>query len=481
MKLPDHKTKIVCTIGPACRSESMLEEMMQRGMTAARLNFAHGTLEERVEEIRRIRSVAGRLGRHCLVFADLPGPKIRLGKLSAEPVFLRKGQEVILSAAGAGSENRLPVDYKKLPQILSPGRLVFINDGFIQLHVEKIDGEDVYCRVAVGGPLLSYKGLNLPGVRLTDDVLSKEDLELADFALGHDIEAVSISFVESGSDIVKMRKFAEARHKSVYIIAKIERAEALKNIDEILIQADAVMIARGDLGVQTPIEQVPGIQKKLIHKANLLGRPVITATQMLVSMTDNVRPTRAEVSDVANAILDGTDAVMLSEESAIGKYPVEAVEMMSKIAASIERESATIRETADLPSLFRKAAASRQTASQDIISLTAVDAAQILKVSYILIPTHHGSVPRLVSRFKPESWIIAFSRTAAVSNFLCLSYGVQPVMVDEALEPLSDEARNFLQKEGLAQNEGRFILVEGGPDPAEGMGRSDAIRILSVR
>jgi pyruvate kinase len=267
--------------------------------------------------------------------------------------------------------------------------------------VEKVIGEEVFCRTAIGGPLLSHKGLNLPGVKIFADAVSDTDLEFAAFALQEGVDAFGVSFAEGAHDILKVKGFAQQRGQSVSVVAKIERAEAINNFDEILAAADAIMIARGDLGVQIPIEDVPAVQKKLINKANLLGRPVITATQMLLSMTENIRPTRAEVSDVANAILDGTDAVMLSEETAMGRYPVESVEMIAKIAISAERERKAIRVLADLPAYFRTGAGSGNTTVEDIISLNAIESADALNVRYILTNTQGKGAPCLVSRFKP--------------------------------------------------------------------------------
>jgi pyruvate kinase len=368
MKFPDHKTKIVCTIGPASRSEKVLEQMIEQGMNVARLNFAHGNPDSHKKDIRHIRAAAAKLQRYCLIMVDLPGPKISIGKLREEPLVLEKGDTVILTVKDIpGTSERIPVEYKKLPESVSPGSLIFLNDGFIQLRVEKVSADEVTCRTIIGGPLRSHKGLSLPGVRISADVISESDLAFVDFALGEGIDTFGVSFTESADDVMKLRNFAKKIGKSVHVAAKIERAEAINNIDEILDAADAIMIARGDMGVQIPLEDVPAVQKKLIHKANLLGRPVITATQMLVTMTENIRPTRAEVSDVANAVLDGTDAVMLSEETAIGRYPVESVEMMAKIISSAERERESINDLSDLPAYFRKKANRGKSASGDVL------------------------------------------------------------------------------------------------------------------
>ncbi|MBW2674637.1 MAG: pyruvate kinase, partial [Deltaproteobacteria bacterium] len=344
MQLPSHKTKIVCTIGPASQSEVVLSDMMRRGMTIARINLSHGTLEEHRQTIASIRTVADRLGRRCPILVDLPGPKMRIGKLAEEPLLLAKGTEVTLTTRDVtGTPPLIPVTYQRLPESVSPGSVIYLNDGFIALEVLEVRRDEVRCTVTTGGQLLSGKGLNLPGAKIFESPVTEKDLDLMDFALGEDITAFSISFVETADDILRARTFARGKGRKIYLIAKIERAAAVENIDEILEVADAIMIARGDLGVEIPIEEVPIAQKQLIRKANLSCRPVITATQMLESMIDNTRPTRAEATDVANAILDGTDAVMMSEETAIGQYPVEAVEVMARIAVALERQRHIIR------------------------------------------------------------------------------------------------------------------------------------------
>jgi pyruvate kinase len=461
MRLPAHKTKIVCTIGPASRSEAVLEQLMLRGMNVARLNFAHGTVQGHREDIPRIRAVAARTERSCLIMADLPGPKIRIGKLMDEPLLLEKGKEVILTVQNpVGTAGQIPVDYKRLPESVNPGSLIFLNDGFIQLQVEKVSGDKVFCRTVIGGPLLSYKGLSLPGVKIVADAVSDTDLEFVAFALREGVNAFGVSFAETADDIRKVKAFAQKGGHSAYVVAKIERAEAIANFDEIVTAADAVMIARGDLGVQIPIEDVPAVQKKLINKANLLGRPVITATQMLLSMTENIRPTRAEVSDVANAIFDGTDAVMLSEETAIGKYPVETVEMIAKIATSTERERKAVNALADLPAYFRTGAGSDSFRVEDIFSLNAAESANALNVRYILARTQSKGAGCFISRFKPDCWILSFSSDVKTNTFPALSYGVYPVCLEDETTAFSDTAMRFLIKAGMVEKDERMILIE---------------------
>lgn len=309
-------------------------------MSVARLNFAHGTLPQHAVDIKRIRETAAKEGVRCPIFIDLPGPKIRVGKLKHEPLHLRKGHILWLNArkiTGIFHDN-VPVDYPQLTQSVKIGSLIYLNDGFIQLRVQDIRHSGVKCEVLVGGSLLSYKGLNLPGAKLFVEPVTEQDLRYVDFGMEHGIDLFGVSFLEKAEDIAKVKAHARKQGKKIHTIAKIERAEAVHNMDGILKVTDMVMVARGDLGVQIPLEEVPLVQKTIIHKARHRGVPVITATQMLESMVGNVRPTRAEVSDVANAILDGTTAVMLSEETAIGEYPVETVEMMAKIAHAVDHD-----------------------------------------------------------------------------------------------------------------------------------------------
>jgi len=338
MKKRERRTQIVCTIGPASRSESILAEMMRRGMGMARLNFAHGTQSQHAEDIKLIRSAAARVGKPCGILIDLPGPKIRVGKLRHEPLHLRKGHSLWLTSQKIIGlfTDRVPVDYPHLAESVRVGSLVFLNDGFLQLKVEEVRNSAVKCRVLMGGDLFSRKGLNLPGSPMFVEPVTDLDLRYIEFGLSQGVDLFGISFLEKASDIRKAKAFAAKKGRRIRTVAKIERAEALENIDEILGVADMVMVARGDLGVQIPLEDVPFAQKGIIRKARARKVPVITATQMLESMVQNVRPTRAEVSDVANAILDGTDAVMLSAETAIGTYPLETVEMMARIALRAE-------------------------------------------------------------------------------------------------------------------------------------------------
>ena len=476
MKLPGHKTKIVCTIGPASRSEEVLTRLIRSGMTVARLNFSHGTVAEHEKDIRLIRSVSSRLNRPVSILIDLPGPKIRIGELPEDPLLLRKG-DVVTLFVGAKSEERarIPIQFERLAQTVSVGRPVYLNDGFIQLKVQSILGSEVRCVVTAGGALLSRKGLNFPGSRLFLDAVTARDLDLIEQGLKMDVDIFCLSFVNRSDDIIKVKEYVRRLGKSVHVIAKIERAEAVRNISEILEVADGIMVARGDLGVEIPIEEVPAVQKKLIYKANLLGRPVITATQMLESMTDNIRPTRAEVTDVANAILDGTDAIMLSEETAIGRYPVEAVRMMSRIAAHIESQRRDIRFSGELQ-LLKQDIDHARISVEDAISLNVIEAIRVLKVKHIITPTHTGSTPRRISRFKPDCWILSFCRDVKTRDFLMFSYGVFPFLLSD--QEGREDLIKFLKDEGLARKGDRIVLTEMVP-PGQ-LGGIDRMGIMTL-
>jgi pyruvate kinase len=457
----------------------VLKEMIKSGMNVARLNFSHADLDSHEENIRRIRTAARQAGRLVTILADLPGPKIRIGTLQSEPLVLKKGDTVTLTTQDIpGTAERIPVNYPGLPQSLSKGSLIYLNDGFLQLRVQDKAATEVSCKVLIGGQLLSNKGLNLPEAKIALDAVTEKDLGFIDFGLKQGINTFGVSFVEKAADILKAKEFAGKMGESIYVVAKIERAEAAKNIDEILEVADAIMIARGDLGVQTPIEEVPAVQKKLIRKANLLGCPVITATQMLASMTDNIRPTRAEVTDVANAILDGTDAVMLSEETAIGKYPVETVKMMARIAASIEGQRRAIRLSSDLEDYFTRGPGSKNMTVEDVVSLNVIESVRALKIRLIITPTETGSTPRRIARFKPDCWILSFSGNQRTQDFSTFSYGVYPCVMQDKADRWLGVIVKFIRDFRVAQKGDLVILTEGTAGGK--IGSTDSLRILTV-
>lgn len=456
MLLPNHKTKIVATIGPASESPEMLVRLILAGLNVARLNFSHGDFTRHAEVISRIRAVSKTTGRRVAIMADLPGPKMRLGIIEPGTIELVAGDGFTLTSEDiVGDRNRVSMSFDPLPQVVKPGDRLFLNDGLVQLLVQEVDGNDVICSVAVGGVLSSRKGLNLPRIPLGISAFTKRDHECLKFALEQGVDAISQSFVESAADMDAVRSAAAALGKKPFLIAKIERLEALEKFDEILAASDGIMIARGDLGVEVPIEDMAVTQKQLIAQANLVAKPVITATQMLESMTASRLPTRAEATDVANAILDGTDSVMLSGESAVGAFPEEAVLMLGKIAASAERHRAEMSREIGLgekKSSPTSGLSARSRLLEHAIELTASDA--------VLAPTKSGHTARAVSRGRPPVWILAVSADPTTLQGLCFSSGVFPIELKEDLDVWNDYARTLTSELGLACKK---ILLVAGP------------------
>jgi len=436
MTIQRHKTKIVATIGPASESPEMLERLLRAGLNIARLNFSHGDFAWHGEVIARIRAAARTTGRRVAIMADLPGPKMRLGKIQPEPIQLHPGDQFTLTTDDVvGNHERVSMSFDRLPQVVKPGDRLFLNDGLVQLQVDRVAGRAVHCVVVVGGELRSRKGLNLPGIDLGISAFTEHDRACLSFALEHGVDAVSQSFVESAADIAAVRATATAVGRQPFIIAKIERAGALVHFDEILQAADGVMVARGDLGVEVPIEEIALIQKELIAKANRAGKSVITATQMLESMVSSRLPTRAEATDVANAILDGTDCVMLSGESATGAYPEEAVRMLAQIAAATESR----RPHAGLHALRAMTRQQPPATAAEAIAAVVEHALDTVPCAAVFVPTRSGSTARMISRFKPAVWIAAPCADAAACQGLAFSYGVHAV--DCAHDP--DDWRAF--------------------------------------
>ncbi len=331
------KTKIVCTIGPSSESTEMIRSLIITGMNVARLNFSHGTHEEHKEKINTIRSISGEIGRPVAILQDLCGPKIRVGKVAESGIRLEPGQSFILTNLDVeGSMERVSVSYENLPIEVKTGDIILLADGLMELAVVHTSPTEIHCTVVTGGVLTSHKGINLPTGTITADALTEKDRKDLQFGLVNNVDYIALSFVREAEDILKVKHLIEKEKKTIPVIAKIEKHEALDNIDDIIAVSDGIMVARGDLGVEIPLENVPGIQTMLVNKANAAGKPVIVATQMLRSMVNAPRPTRAEATDVANGVMDGADAVMLSEETAIGSYPVEAVQYMVRIAESAE-------------------------------------------------------------------------------------------------------------------------------------------------
>ena len=457
MKPTQNKTKIVCTIGPASESVATLEKLLKAGMNVARLNFSHGEFSGHEQVIKNIRQASANTGIRVAIMADLPGPKIRIGLLEQEPIELSEGNQFVLTTDDiVGNQSGVSVSLDKLPQVVQPGDKLFINDGLIQLNVIGVKNQDIVCKVLVGGELRSRKGLNLPGIELGISAFTEHDKACLKFALEHGVDAVSQSFVASAADIEAVRQFAKDLGYSPFIIAKIERMQALQNIDAILKVTDGIMVARGDLGVEIPIEQIAITQKQLMEKANKYATPVITATHMLESMVEHRRPTRAEATDVANAILDGTDSVMLSGESAMGKYPVEAAAMLAKIAMATEPNRPQYR--------------TRQTLRQGTETQDKVDVVDLIALSVqytldrtqpaaVLVPTLSGSTARNIARFRLPVWITAFSPNHATCQALQFSYGVHPVLVDKDLPDWAEFCKKWLHSQGI--NSGMALLTQG--------------------
>jgi pyruvate kinase len=457
--LPDHKTKIVATIGPASDSPEMLERLIRAGLNIARLNFSHGDFTGHADRIARIRAAEKATGHRVAIMADLPGPKMRLGKIDPEPIQLIQGEKFTLTSDDIiGTNKRVSMSFEALPRVVKPGDRLFLNDGLVQLIVEKVEGTDVNCKVAVGGELRSKKGLNLPGINLGISAFTDHDRACLEFALKHGVDAVSQSFVETADDINAVRTAAKALGKQPFIIAKIERFDALEHIDEILKVTDGIMVARGDLGVEVPIEEMAILQKQLIAKASIAGKPVITATQMLESMTTSRLPTRAESTDVANAILDGTDCIMLSGESAMGKYPEESVVMLGKIAAFTEGNRSTIgfNENNAIPGKKKPETAA------EAVALMVEHALVTLPVAAVFVPTLTGTTARMITRFNPPVWIVAVSHDENVCKGLSFSFGVNPVLITDDPVSWSGFARKWLQDH---QMPGPIAMLVAGPSP----------------
>lgn len=438
--MPFRRTKIVCTIGPASSSARVLREMVERGMDVARLNFSHGTREEHREVIRTIRQISREKGKEVGILQDLAGPKIRVGNIRGGAANLRPNSEFVLTNRQVlGDEREVSVSLPDLPSLVREGDTILLSDGALELKVLSRDAHDIRCRVVVGGPLGAHKGINLPATTLSIPALTEKDKEDMQFGIGEEVDFMALSFVRDASDIQEAREILERMGSDIPLIAKIEKHEALDHLDEIVAAADGIMVARGDLGVEISLEDIPMLQKNIIGKANLAGKPVITATQMLGSMVENPRPTRAEVTDVANALLDGTDAVMLSEETAMGKFPTEAVAMMAKIAVRTERKSwwAYKKES---PASGRKTRGD----ISDAISHATRSVALDISARAIITCTTSGSTARQVSKYRPPVPILAISPHLKTVRRLSLSWGVVALlsaayfdtddMIDKAIE-----------------------------------------------
>jgi pyruvate kinase len=445
------RAKIVCTLGPASSSDAMIRELVAAGMDVARLNFSHGTHPEHARVIERVRRVAEEEGRPIAILQDLQGPKIRTGRMKYRtPVALPKGARITITPRDIpGSASLISTTFPTLAQEVQPGSRILLSDGLIELRVKAIKGEDVECEVVNGGMLGEHQGINLPGAALSIPSLTDKDRKDLEFGLKHAVDVIALSFVRTGDDVREIKRLIGSHNGGTPVIAKLEKPQALEHLDDILDVSDGVMVARGDLGVELPPEQVPVTQKEIIRRAAQWRKPVITATQMLESMIENPRPTRAEASDVANAIFDGTDAVMLSGETAKGKYPVEAVAMMARIVVEAEAHlyltQAPGPGSSQLPALlqtvFTKLASQaaihqfHELSIAETVCESVAHAADDLDMRAIMVFTQTGTTARLISKYRPRCPIYAFTTDPHVCNRMKLLWGVEPFVRAHTSDP----------------------------------------------
>jgi pyruvate kinase len=450
-------SKIVCTIGPASSSPRIVKRLLEAGMNVARLNFSHGTHEEHAKNISLLRSSAEAMRKTIAILADLQGPKIRTGVLAGGgPVLLRTGQEFTITTAKVlGDSTRVSTVFEPLPKEVKTGDRILLSDGLIELKVRAVRKSEVICEVVNGGALGENKGINLPGVRLRVPALTTKDMADLRFALAHGADYIAVSFVRRPEDVVLAKNLIRRAKKETPVIAKLEKPEAIENLEAILRVADGVMVARGDLGVEMSPEQVPVVQKQIIARAREFRRPVITATQMLESMTENPRPTRAEASDVANAIFDGSDAVMLSAETASGKYPVEAVGMMASI---IEAAEGSIQE-------FSRPVPHERLKVAETVAELVCHASRELHMRLIVVFTHSGFTARLISRYRPKVPIIALTPETETLRRMALLWGVLPLETGDhsRIDTLAALTEKKLLRERLVRKGDVIGIVAGTP------------------
>ncbi|CQR54748.1 pyruvate kinase [Paenibacillus riograndensis] len=466
------KSKIVCTIGPASESLENIKKLILAGMNVARLNFSHGDFEEHGNRIKTIRQASQELGKTVAILLDTKGPEIRTGKLEVEPIELVQDEYLTLTTEEIlGDQNRISVTYADLPSDVQVGSTILIDDGLIGLTVVDIQGTEIKTRIVNGGTIKSKKGVNVPGVAISLPGITEKDTNDIIFGIEQDIDFIAASFVRKASDVQEIRALLEKHNAShIQIISKIENQQGVDNLDEILAVSDGLMVARGDLGVEIPAEDVPLAQKLMIQKCNIAGKPVITATQMLDSMQRNPRPTRAEASDVANAIFDGTDAIMLSGETAAGKYPVESVLTMSRIAEKAE-SALNHRE------IFMKQQIAQETTVTEAISQSVAISALDLNAKAIISSTVTGHTARVVSKYRPKSQIIAVTTQERTMRQLALVWGVTPVHGLEATstDELLETALKGGKASGLVKAGDLVVITAGIP-----LGRSGSTNLVKV-
>ena len=451
--VPARRTKIVATLGPASDSPEQLRALVDAGMDAARLNLSHGTHADHAERARRVRAVEAEVGRPIALIADLQGPKLRIGELE-EPIMLTRGETITICAEEFATDGELPIAPAVIGEVLQEGHDVLIDDGLVRLRVNAVDQGRAQCAVVIGGRITSHKGVNLPGVPLPIPSLTPKDIIDLEFALELGVDYVALSFVRSAADVRELRALIEKAGAHAHVISKIEKSEAVDVLDEILAETDAVMVARGDLGVEIGPALVPLLQKRIILKALERGKPVITATQMLETMIHSAEPTRAEASDVANAILDGTSALMLSGETAVGDYPVEAVAYMDRIAIAIEPSMGYRHEIPE---------AEQNPTIGGAMSNAACDIAEALRAAAILVPTFSGRTASAVARLRPRRPIVALTHKDWAMRQLALEWGVTPLMIEECpdIEQLWSASISAAREAGFLEPGDRVVITAG--------------------
>lgn len=469
------KTKIVATIGPSSSPKKMLKKMIQAGLNVARLNFSHGSHEDHLAVIKTVREINDELGSNVALLADLQGPKIRVREVENNAIELINGKEIEICTDKdhVGTAQRIAINYEQLPKDVKQGELILLDDGKLQIEVISSDGEIIKAKVVHGGILSSKKGVNLPQTKISMPSLTEKDREDLEFALSHNVDWIGLSFVRSARDIIELKHIISAKHNSAKVIAKIEKPEAVEDLDEIVKQSDALMVARGDLGVEIPMQDVPLVQKLIIQKGYQHAKPVIVATQMMESMIENITPTRAEVNDVANAVLDGADAVMLSGETSVGKFPLEVIEAMSKIVTKVESFDG-IYHKEELPEKNQERFIS------DSICFNAVRLAQRVEADAIVTMSFSGYTAYKIASQRPKANIFVFTSNKAILTQLNLVWGVHVFYYDKMVstDHTIADIKYLLKKENrLQQGE---LMINITSIPIEEKGRSNMLKLSYV-
>ena len=475
----DRRTKIVCTLGPASSDPETIDRMIEAGMNVARMNFSHGSHEDHATRIKTVREAARKHGRTVTILQDLQGPKIRVGQMKDGSVMLNEGETLVITPEPIeiGTAERVHIDYATLAEDADVGGRILLDDGLLELQITAIEGKEIITEVIEGGPLRSRKGVNLPNIRTSTASLTEKDREDLEFGLSMDVDVIALSFVREPSDVQTLLDLIEDAGKNVSVVAKIEKPEAVTKIEEILKVVDGIMVARGDLGIEMPMEEVPSTQKMLISRSMATARPVITATQMLESMVDNPRPTRAEASDVANAVLDGSDAVMLSAETAVGTDPVRVVQAMNKIIRRAEEHWQSYRQTLSMTPGHLE----RTENVTESVSFTACRLAEQVNASAICCLTNSGATARSIARHRPSMPIYAFTDNQRVVGQLGMLWGTQAFHIPFQQDTDQGIARvhSILRNQELVDPGGNVVITAGMPLPARG--RTNMVHVSRVQ